>query len=63
MFKVKLIDWVNGEIQIIIHFFESIAEALGFAKKSTSQTIKITDSDDQVIHHITNTNCPTDTYA
>jgi predicted RNase H-like HicB family nuclease len=51
--RVKHHNWVNGQLQTIEHFFETLEEAMENAQSSTAQTVKIYDENGELQHSIT----------
>ena len=60
---VKLNHWFEGILQTIHHEFESLEEALGFAKDSSASHVKVYDADQNLVHSAQIPVPPSNTYA
>jgi hypothetical protein len=59
--KVKTHHWNNGVLKAITHFFANVEEAMAFAKSSTANSVKVYDTEGELIHSESPT--PVSTYA
>jgi len=58
---VKRHRWINGTLNTYTTVFESLSEALVFAKKAQGDNIKVYNDDGECVHEVATT--PTNTYA
>jgi len=48
--KVKRHNWINGTLQTLEDFFESLDEAMEFIGTVDFHTIKVYDADNELVH-------------
>jgi hypothetical protein len=49
--RVRQHTWIGGILNTVDHFFEDVAEAIGFAKSQDAHTVKVYDANGQLVHH------------
>jgi hypothetical protein len=48
--KVRTHKWFNGILTFADQVFDSLEEAMGFAKSADADTVKVYNENDQVVH-------------
>jgi hypothetical protein len=48
--RVKRHNWINGTLQTLENFFESLEDAMAFVETVDFHTIKVYDADNELVH-------------